>query len=84
MFSITVDASASPYPQFQVPGYTDVLNGSACLTVQLPAGIFNFHAIHICANFNLINRLADAFGFELPSARGLARSDEFLLTRGYQ
>ena len=41
-------------------------------------------AIHICANFNIINRLADAFGFELPSPRGLARSTEILLKRGYQ
>jgi alkylhydroperoxidase family enzyme len=41
-------------------------------------------AIHICANFNIINRLADAFGFELPSPKGLARSTEILLTRGYQ
>jgi uncharacterized peroxidase-related enzyme len=41
-------------------------------------------AIHICANFNVINRLADAFGFELPSPKGLARSTEILLTRGYQ
>jgi uncharacterized peroxidase-related enzyme len=41
-------------------------------------------AIHICANFNVINRLADAFGFELPSPQGLARSTEILLTRGYQ
>jgi len=41
-------------------------------------------AIHICANFNIINRLADALGFELPSPQGLARSTEILLTRGYQ
>jgi uncharacterized peroxidase-related enzyme len=41
-------------------------------------------AIHICANFNIINRLADAFGFELPSPKGLARSTEILLKRGYQ
>jgi uncharacterized peroxidase-related enzyme len=41
-------------------------------------------AMHICANFNIINRLADAFGFELPSPQGLARSTEILLTRGYQ
>jgi uncharacterized peroxidase-related enzyme len=41
-------------------------------------------AIHICANFNIINRLADTFGFELPSPKGLARSTEILLTRGYQ
>ena len=41
-------------------------------------------AIHICANFNIINRLADALGFQLPSPRGLARSTEILLTRGYQ
>jgi hypothetical protein len=31
-----------------------------------------------------INRLADAFSFELPSPRGLARSTEILLTRGYR
>src|SRR5215217_5773875 len=41
-------------------------------------------AIQICANFNIIKRLADAFGFELPSPRGLARSTEILLKRGYQ
>ena len=41
-------------------------------------------SIHICANFNIINRLADAFGFELPSPKGLARSTEILLTRGYR
>jgi uncharacterized peroxidase-related enzyme len=41
-------------------------------------------AIHICANFNIINQLADAFGFELPSPKGLACSTEVLLTRGYQ
>lgn len=41
-------------------------------------------AIHICASFNIINRLADAFGFELPSPGGLARSTEILLTQGYQ
>ena len=41
-------------------------------------------AIHICANFNVINRLADALGFELPSPQGLARSTEILLRRGYQ
>ncbi|MCI0539856.1 MAG: peroxidase-related enzyme [Verrucomicrobiales bacterium] len=41
-------------------------------------------AIHICASFNIINRIADALAFELPSAKGLARSTEILLTRGYQ
>lgn len=41
-------------------------------------------AIHICAGFNIINRIADALDFELPTPAGLVRSTEILLTRGYQ
>jgi len=41
-------------------------------------------AIHVCASFNIINRIADALDFELPTPVGLARSTEILLTRGYQ
>ena len=40
-------------------------------------------AIRICALFNLIDRVADALGFEIPSERGLARSAKLLLWRGY-
>ena len=61
--------------------------GSADLAPLRAAGLSDEaieDAIHICANFNIINRLADAFGFELPSPKGLARSTEILLTRGYQ
>ncbi len=41
-------------------------------------------AIYICTGFNIINRIADALGFELPTPSQLARSTEILLTRGYQ
>jgi len=40
-------------------------------------------AIHVCANFNLINRVADALGFELTGPESLARYAGFLLQRGY-
>ena len=41
-------------------------------------------AVRICALFNLIDRVADSFGFELPSERGLARSAKVLLWKGYR
>ena len=40
-------------------------------------------AIHICANFNLINRLSDAFGFELTGPESPSRYAGFLLQKGY-
>jgi uncharacterized peroxidase-related enzyme len=40
-------------------------------------------AIHVCANFNLINRIADALGFELAGPAALSRYAGFLLQRGY-
>jgi alkylhydroperoxidase family enzyme len=40
-------------------------------------------AVQICALFNLIDRVADALGFEIPSERGLTRSAKVLLWRGY-
>ena len=40
-------------------------------------------AIHVCANFNLINRAADALGFELAGPKSLSRYAGFLLQRGY-
>jgi uncharacterized peroxidase-related enzyme len=61
--------------------------GAADITPLRAADLSNAaieDAIHICANFNIINRLADAFGFKLPSPKGLSRSTEILLTRGYQ
>jgi len=41
-------------------------------------------AIRICALFNLIDRVADALGFEIPSERGLTRSAKILLWKGYR
>jgi len=40
-------------------------------------------AIHVCANFNLINRVSDALGFELSGPKSLSRYAGFLLKNGY-
>ncbi len=40
-------------------------------------------AIHVCANFNLINRVSDALGFERTGPESLSRYAGFLLQRGY-
>lgn len=40
-------------------------------------------AVHVCANFAVINRIADALGFELASPQALTRYADFLLRRGY-
>lgn len=40
-------------------------------------------AISICSLFNIIDRLADALGFEVPSAESLARGAEHVLKHGY-
>jgi uncharacterized peroxidase-related enzyme len=41
-------------------------------------------AVSIAFAFNIINRLADAFGFSIPDARGFASGARFLLSRGYR
>lgn len=40
-------------------------------------------AIHVSAAFHMINRLADAFGFEIPSAEHNALDAIDLLKNGY-
>lgn len=40
-------------------------------------------AVHVTANFAVINRIADALGFELASPKALTRYADFLLQRGY-
>lgn len=40
-------------------------------------------AVHVCALFNLINRVADSLGFELANAEGYQISARMLLTKGY-
>ncbi len=40
-------------------------------------------AIHVCANFNVINRMADALGFRLPTRKVYEGSARMLLRRGY-
>ncbi len=41
-------------------------------------------AIHICAAFNLINRLADAMGWETQTDVAIQRHAEMLLKMGYK
>jgi uncharacterized peroxidase-related enzyme len=41
-------------------------------------------AIHVCALFNVINRLADSLGFETADANGYQTGARMLLDRGYK
>lgn len=40
-------------------------------------------AIHVCTLFNIYDRLADSFEFDIPDARGFDISATMLLKRGY-
>jgi uncharacterized peroxidase-related enzyme len=40
-------------------------------------------AIHVTVLFNIMDRIADSLGFEIPSAKGFARAADVLLKRGY-
>lgn len=40
-------------------------------------------AIHVCALFNMIVRLADSLGWDVPPAEALAARAPVLLERGY-
>lgn len=40
-------------------------------------------AIHVCSMFNLINRVADSLGFDLPTEKGYAAAARMLLKSGY-
>jgi uncharacterized peroxidase-related enzyme len=40
-------------------------------------------AIHVCANFNVINRMADSLGFRLPTGEVYEETARFLLKSGY-
>ena len=41
-------------------------------------------ALYVCFLFNLIDRLADAFDFHLPTAEGFRRNGRVLYTLGYR
>lgn len=41
-------------------------------------------AIYICTAYNVVDRLADAFGFQLPPQQDLQRTARFLLKIGYK
>ena len=41
-------------------------------------------AIYVCASFNVIDRLADAFGFDVPSPEKGHKAARFLLKIGYR
>lgn len=40
-------------------------------------------AIHVTVLFNIMDRIADSLGFEIPTAKGFARAADVLLKRGY-
>jgi uncharacterized peroxidase-related enzyme len=40
-------------------------------------------AIHVCAVFNLVDRMADALGFAVPGPDAFAKAATRLLRRGY-
>ncbi len=40
-------------------------------------------AIHVTVLFNILDRIADSLGFEIPTAQGFARAADVLLKRGY-
>ncbi|MEV6274473.1 carboxymuconolactone decarboxylase family protein [Nocardia sp. NPDC051832] len=53
----------------------------------LATGVTRAHiedALAVCAAFNITDRLADAFSFELLTPSGYASGAKFLLKRGYQ
>ena len=41
-------------------------------------------AIHVCTLFNVYDRLADSFQFDIPDAKGFDISASMLLKRGYK
>jgi hypothetical protein len=41
-------------------------------------------AVYLCALYSIVDRLADAFGFELPPEEELRRTSRFLLKVGYR
>ena len=41
-------------------------------------------AIHVCAAFNIIDRIADSLNFAVPDAAGFAAGAKQLLRRGYR
>lgn len=40
-------------------------------------------AIYVCAAFNMIDRVADAFSFEIPAPDHVRSASKFLLAKGY-
>jgi uncharacterized peroxidase-related enzyme len=41
-------------------------------------------AVHVCALFNIINRVADSLGFENASADGYQKNARWLMNAGYK
>jgi len=40
-------------------------------------------ALYVCAYFNIIDRMADALDFDVPSAEAFSRRADMLLEHGY-
>jgi len=60
--------------------------GAADIAVLRAAGLSDAaieDAVHVCALFNIYDRVADSLGFQIPDARGSAFSAKMLLRYGY-
>jgi alkylhydroperoxidase family enzyme len=61
--------------------------GAEDMRAVLAAGVSHQQvkdALAVCAAFNITDRLADAFGFELLSPEGFEAGAKYLLKRGYR
>jgi uncharacterized peroxidase-related enzyme len=74
-------------------GFLEKLNraptevGPADVTPLRAAGVSDeaaADAVHVCAIFNVIDRVADALGFAVPTAEEFARAARVLLVVGYR
>jgi alkylhydroperoxidase family enzyme len=66
--------------------HPDALTGADADAVR-EAGVSNdalVDAIHVCALFNMIVRIADALGFEVPPAEALRSRAEWRLHNSYR
>jgi hypothetical protein len=65
-------------PTELTPGDADAVRASGVSDDAL------IDAIHVCALFNMIVRLADALGWDVPSAESFRSRAEAMLTSGYE
>ena len=70
-FSIKTAVITTPYP------------GASPAEVERGILLAIEDAIHVTVLFNIMDRIADSLGFEIPTAEGFSRAADVLLKRGY-